>query len=602
MEENTNIHEEEALDKSYDSRLMRRLLSYLKPYRYQVALAVLILFLAMVLQLAGPFLTKIGIDRYIANKDFAGLNLICLMFVAILLIEFVVGVVETYVINWIGQKAMFDMRSQLFSHLQSLPVSFFDKNPVGRLVTRVTNDVQSLNEMLSSGAVAIFGDVFKLVGIVIVLLLFNWKLALVTFSVLPLLFGATFLFRKLIRDNYRLIRVRIARINSFLQENITGMSVVQIFNREKKNFDIFEKLNRDHMEAFLKTVFNYAWFYPAVNLISAIAIALIIWYGGGRILAGALTFGALVAFIQYAEMFFRPIMDLSEKYNIMQSAMAASERIFALLDVPPETNLQAAVRPLRPLAKARGEIEFRNVWFAYKGDDFVLKNVSFRIKPGEKIAFVGATGAGKTSIMNVLLLFYDIQRGEILFDGVNIRDLPPRDLRQHFAIVLQDVFIFDGTVAHNIKLGNSNISDERMQQAARDVHADFFIQKLPEKYEQPVQERGRSLSVGQRQLLAFARALAFDPAVLILDEATSSVDTETEILIQQALERLMQNRTSLVVAHRLSTIQNSDRIIVLHKGEIREVGSHRELLAKEGIYYKLYQLQYASQETKQKAA
>lgn len=599
MDENVNINEEEALDKSYDSRLMRRLLAYLKPYRTQVVFAVAILFLAMLLQLAGPFLTKIGIDRYIAKKDLAGLNFVCLTFVAILIIEFVVGVVETYVINLIGQKAMFDMRSQLFAHLQSLPISFFDKNPVGRLVTRVTNDVQSLNEMLSSGAVAIFGDVFKLIGIVIVLLTFNWKLALVTFSVLPLLFGLSFLFQKLIRENYRLIRVRIARINSFLQENFTGMSVVQIFNREKKSFATFDGLNRDHRDAYLKTVLYYAWFYPAVNLISAIAIALIIWYGGGRILAGALTFGALVAFIQYAEMFFRPIMELSEKYNIMQSAMAASERIFALLDVKPEVGLQTGTQPLQ---KARGEIEFRNVWFAYKGEDFVLKNVSFRVKPGEKIAFVGATGAGKTSITNVLLRFYEFQRGEILFDGVNIQDINPLELRRHFAIVLQEVFIFDGTVAHNIKLGNPNITDERVQQAARDVNADYFVQKLPEKYSQEVQERGRSLSVGQRQLLAFARALAFDPAVLILDEATSSVDTETEILIQQALERLMENRTSLVVAHRLSTIQNADRIIVLHKGEIREEGTHQELLAKAGIYYKLYQLQYASQEREQKAA
>jgi ATP-binding cassette subfamily B protein len=353
------------------------------------------------------------------------------------------------------------------------------------------------------------------------------------------------------------------------------------------------------MAAYLKTVLYYAWFYPAVNLISAIAIALIIWYGGGRILAGTVTFGALVAFIQYAEMFFRPIMELSEKYNIMQSAMAASERIFALFDTPHEVGLETASRQL---PKARGEIEFRNVWFAYKGDAHVLKNVSFRVQPGEKIAFVGATGAGKTSIMNVLLRFYEFQRGEVLFDGMNIRDINPLELRRHFAIVLQDVFIFDGTVAHNIKLGNHEITEEKMLQAARDVHADAFIQKLTEKYEQAVQERGRSLSVGQRQLLAFARALAFDPAVLILDEATSSVDTETEILIQQALERLMQNRTSLVVAHRLSTIQNADRIVVLHKGEIREQGSHQELLAREGIYYKLYQLQYAAQERKQQAA
>lgn len=596
-----DIHEEDVLDKSYDRRLMIRLLSYLKPFKFQVGAAVFILFAAMLLQLAGPFLTKIGIDNYIAKKDFAGLNLICLLFVAILLIEFVVGVIEAYVISWIGQKAMLGMRSQLFAHIQTLPISFFDKNPVGRLVTRLTTDVESLNEMLSSGAVAIFGDIFKLVGIVIVLLLFNWKLALVTFSVLPLLFLATFWFQKMVRATYRLIRVRIARINAFLQENITGVAVVQMFNRENTNFKQFDQLNRDHRDAYLQTVFYYAIFYPAVNLISAIALALIIWYGGGRILAGTLTFGALVAFIQYAEMFFRPIMDLSEKYNIMQSAMASSERLFNLLDTKPEVGYQIQDNS-RPLPSARGEIEFRNVWFAYKNEDFVLKNISFHVRPGERVAFVGATGAGKTSIMNLLLRFYEINRGEILFDGINIKEIHPLELRRHFSVVLQDVFIFDGTVAFNINLGNPQIAEARVQQAARDVLADTFIQKMPEKFQQPVQERGRSLSVGQRQLLAFARALAFDPAVLILDEATSSVDTETEVLIQKALERLMENRTSLVVAHRLSTIQNADRIIVLHKGEIREVGTHHELLAKEGIYYKLYQLQYAYQEKKQEAA
>ena len=596
-----NIHEEDVLDKSYDRRLMMRLLSYLKPFKFQVAVAVLILFAAMLLQLAGPFLTKIGIDNYIAQKDFAGLNLICLFFVAILIIEFVVGVIEAYLISWIGQKAMLGVRSQLFSHIQTLPISFFDKNPVGRLVTRVTTDVESLNEMLSSGAVAIFGDIFKLVGIVIVLLVFTWKLALVTFSVLPLLFIATFWFQKMVRATYRLIRVRIARINAFLQENITGMAVVQMFNRENTNFNQFDQLNRDHRDAYLQTVFYYAIFYPTVNLVSAIALALIIWYGGGRIIAGALTFGALVAFIQYAEMFFRPIMDLSEKYNIMQSAMASSERLFNLLDTKPEVGYHTQDKR-KPLPSARGEIEFRNVWFAYKNEQYVLKNISFHVKPGERVAFVGATGAGKTSIMNLLLRFYEINRGEILFDGVNIKGIHPLELRRHFSVVLQDVFIFDGSVAFNINLGNPQISEERVQQAAQDVLASTFIQKMPEKFQQPVQERGRTLSVGQRQLLAFARALAFDPAVLILDEATSSVDTETEVLIQKALERLMQNRTSLVVAHRLSTIQNADRIVVLHKGEIREVGTHHELLTKAGIYYKLYQLQYAYQEKKQEAA
>ncbi|MFQ5753820.1 MAG: ABC transporter ATP-binding protein, partial [bacterium] len=549
---NHSMHEEEVLGKSYDSRLMMRLLSYLQPFKYIVALAVLILFLASLMQLAGPFLTKIGIDNYIATRDVKGLNFICLIFLAVLVLEFALQFLQTYLIHWIGQKAMYNMRSQLFSHIQKLTVSFFDRNPVGRLVTRVTTDVESLHQMLSSGVVAIFGDIFKLAGIVIVLLAFNWKLALITFSVLPFLFYATFLFKKLVRATFRLIRVRIARINAFLQENITGMAVVQIFNREKKNFDKFDQLNQDHLHAYLKTILYFALFYPAVRIISALAIALIVWYGGGRIIQGALTFGALVAFIQYAEMFFRPIMDLSEKYNIMQSAMASSERIFGLLDKEPEYS--ATITPEKRAA-IRGEIEFRDVWFAYKEDEYVLKDISFHIKPGEKVAFVGATGAGKTSIMNLLLRFYEVNSGEILLDGVNIKEMNPHELRSHFSMVLQDVFIFDGTVANNIRLANQGISDEELYQAARDVHADDFIKKLPQKYNQPVQERGRSLSVGQRQLLAFARALAFDPAVLILDEATSSVDTETELLIQDALQRLMQNRTSLVVAHRLSTVQ-----------------------------------------------
>ena len=590
--------EEEVLGKAYDSRLMRRLLAYLKPYRWYVVLAVAILLLASLAQIAGPFLTKIAIDRYVVTGDLDGLVRICAVFLAVLLVAFFMDFGQTYLINWIGQKVMYDLRTRLFAHMQTLPVSFFDRNPVGRLVTRVTNDVESLHQMLSSGVVAIFGDVFKLVGIVAVLLVVNWKLALVTFSVLPLLFYTTFVFKKLVRAAYRQIRLRIARINAFLQENITGMAVVQIFNRERTNFKTFDRLNRDHLDAFLKTILYYSVFYPAVRLISALAIALIVWYGGGRILQGALTFGALVAFIQYAEMFFRPIMDLSEKYNIMQSAMAASERIFWLMDSPAEPGLDLPKTGRR----VRGAIEFKNVWFAYKGEEYVLRDVSFKVRPGEKVAFVGATGAGKTSIMNVLLRFYEINRGQILLDGVDIREMNPRELRSHFGMVLQDVFLFDGTVKDNIRLGNDAITEARLQQAAADVHADGFIQKLPRRYDQPVQERGRSLSVGQRQLLAFARALAFDPAILILDEATSSVDTETEMLIQDALMRLMQNRTSLVVAHRLSTVQNADRIIVLHKGKIREEGTHQQLLALEGLYYQLYQLQYAQQERETRAA
>ncbi|MCG8603393.1 ABC transporter ATP-binding protein/permease [bacterium] len=578
---------------------MKRLLAFLKPYKIHVALAVVVLLLTSLAQIAGPLLVKIGIDNYIDAGDASGLNLICLIFFVVLIIDFMVQFSQTYLIQWIGQKVMYDLRRDVFSHVQKLPITFFDKNPVGRIVTRVTTDIQSLHEMLSSGVVAIFGDIFKLLGIVVVLLVVNWKMGLITFSVLPFLFYATFLFKRVVRGTFRLIRVRIARINAFLQENISGIAVVQLFNREEKNFQKFDKLNKDHLEAFLQTVFYFALFYPSVRLISSVAIALILWYGGGRIIEGTLTFGALVAFIQYAEMFFRPIMDLSEKYSIMQSAMASSERIFALLDQDVEVGYAIAGSQMPAV---RGEIEFRNIWFAYKNDDYVLKEISFHVKPGEKIAFVGATGSGKTSIMNLLLRFYEIERGEIFLDGVNIKEIEPSELRSHFSMVLQDVFIFDGTVAENIRLGNKYITDEQLYQAAKEVHADHFIQNLSKQYDQPVQERGRSLSVGQRQLLAFARALAFDPSVLILDEATSSVDTETELLIQDALERLMRHRTSLVVAHRLSTIHNSDRIIVLHKGEIREEGTHQELLAKEGIYYKLYQLQYAYQEKGQQAA
>ncbi len=592
--------EEETLGKAYDRQLIRRLLPFIRPYLPRVLLAVLALLAASILQLLGPKLTQVGIDQYIQNNDLPGLKIIIFYYMLVLFGLFISRFAQMYLMEWIGQHIMFDLRRAVFGHLQHLPLSFFNRNPVGRLMTRVTTDVEALNEMFTSGLVAFFGDILTLSGIIFILFYMHWQLALVTISVIPLLFIVSLLFKQKVRNAFRQIRTRIARINAFLQENISGMAVVQLFNREKKNFDRFEKLNRDHLDAFIRTIFYFAVFYPTVSFIGAFATALIIFYGGLKIMAGTLTFGGLVAFIQYAFMFFRPISDLSEKYNIMQSAMASSERIFKLLDEKTEMDV---IRPrIRIQGRVRGEIEFRNVWFAYNDEDWVLKDISFQIAPGEKIAIVGATGSGKTTLINLLAGFYPVQQGEIRLDGHNIRDYSLFDLRRQMAIVLQDVFLFAGSIAENIRLGNEAIDDERLRRAAADVNALPFIERLPEGFDTPVKERGASLSVGQRQLLAFARALAFDPAILILDEATSNVDTETEILIQQALERLMRNRTSIIIAHRLSTIQNVDRIIVLHKGEIREIGTHAELLSLNGIYHRLYQLQFARQEREKKLA
>ncbi len=592
--------EEETLGKAYDRQLIRRLLPFIRPYLPRVLFAVLALLAASILQLLGPKLTQVGIDQYIHNHDLPGLKIIIVYYMLVLLGLFISRFAQMYLMEWIGQHIMFDLRRAVFGHLQHLPLSFFNRNPVGRLMTRVTTDVEALNEMFTSGLVAFFGDILTLSGIIFILFYMHWQLALVTISVIPLLFIVSLLFKQKVRNAFRQIRTRIARINAFLQENISGMAVVQLFNREKKNFDRFEKLNRDHLDAFIRTIFYFAVFYPTVSFIGAFATALIIFYGGLKIMAGTLTFGGLVAFIQYAFMFFRPISDLSEKYNIMQSAMASSERIFKLLDEKTEMDL---IRPrIHIQGRVRGEIEFRNVWFAYNDEDWVLKDISFQIAPGEKIAIVGATGSGKTTMINLLAGFYPVQKGEIRLDGHNIRDYSLSDLRRQMAIVLQDVFLFAGSIAENIRLGNEAIDDERLRRAAADVNALPFIERLPEGFDTPVKERGASLSVGQRQLLAFARALAFDPAILILDEATSNVDTETEILIQQALERLMRNRTSIIIAHRLSTIQNVDRIIVLHKGEIREIGTHAELLSLNGIYHRLYQLQFARQEREKKLA
>ena len=468
-------------------------------------------------------------------------------------------------------------------------MQYYDHNPVGRLMTRLTTDVDALNEMFTAGVISIFGDVAMIFYIVIFMFEVNWQLALVSFSILPLLAALTTWFRLGARSSFRAVRVRIARINAFLQEHITGMPVVQLLNREAKEMRQFEQINNAHRQANIDTIFYYAVFYPAVEIVGALGIALIIWYGGGQVVRGVATIGTLVAFIQLARNFYEPISDISEKYNILQAAMASSERIFKLLDDP--VTIQSPDRPVRP-GQARGRIEFRNVWFAYKGEDWILKDVSFIAEPGERVAFVGHTGAGKTTITNLLLRFYDIQRGQIFLDDVDIREMDLEELRANFSIVLQDVFLFSGDIASNIRLGNTRITDERLRHAAREVHAAPFIERLPEGYQAELRERGAGLSVGQKQLISFARALAFDPRVLILDEATSSIDTETEILIRDAVERLMEGRTSLVIAHRLSTIQSVDKIIVMHKGEIREVGRHQDLLAERGLYWRLYQLQF----------
>ncbi len=585
-----NYHqEEEIVGKAYDARLMRRLLKYLAPYKLYVVISIILLLLISALQLVGPYLTKIAIDRYIDTQNIPGLSRIALIFMAVLVLTFFLRYLQIYVMQFVGQKVMLDMRMKLFSHLQEMSLSFFDKNPVGRLITRLTNDVEVLNEMLTSGVIAIFGDIFSLIGIVIVMLWLDYKLALVSFAILPLLIFATVFFRQKMRKSYRSIRTRLARINAFLQESIVGISIIQIFNREKKNFGRFKGLNRHYLEACLQSIFYHAIFHPLVEVIGSVAIALIVWYGGGQILKGVLTFGALVAFIQYVQRFYDPIRDLSEKYTIMQSAMASSERIFKLLDT--EVQVKDPELPLS-IDRIQGKIEFKDVCFAYNDKEDVLCDISFCVQPGEKVAIVGATGAGKTSIINLLARFYDPQKGTILLDGRDIRDFGQKELRRYLGIVQQDIFLFSGTIEDNIKLGENKINLEQVKKCARYVNADRFIKKLPHGYQEEVHERGTLLSVGQKQLLSFARVLVFDPQILILDEATSSIDTETEMLIQDALAKLLQHKTSIVIAHRLSTIKDVDRIIVMHRGRIRESGTHQELIRKKGIYYRLHQMQY----------
>lgn len=603
-------HEEENLGKAYDARLMRRLLEYLRPYRWRVVAAIAVLLGSAAVELVIPWVTGLAIDRAIPARDVAMLWRLGAAMVAAILVNFVLEATQTLLTTTLGQRVMYDLRKQIFAHLQRLSLSFYDRTPLGRLMTRVTSDVEVLNELFSSGVVAVFGDVFTLVFIAVFMFAVDWQLALVTFAVIPLVFVAAAVFRSRIRDAYRDLRIRLARINAFLQEHISGMSVVQLFGRERDKAARFRTITDEHLEAHLRSVTYYALFFPVIEVLTAISLASAIAYGGMRILGGTATVGVLTAFIMYARRFYRPIQDLSEKYNMLQDAMASSERIFRLLDTPAaegaEENRGGGEQRI-----TRGEIEFRDVWFAYlttDGEvasrapasetsaaqfDWVLRGVSFKAQPGERVAVVGHTGAGKTTLIGLLMRFYEPQRGEIFIDGIPLRDIPLPALRARISLVLQDIFIFSQSVEYNIRLGQTAIPDARVRAAAERVGADAFINRLPHGYETPLGERGLSLSVGERQLLSFARALAFDPLILILDEATSSVDSALEARIEAALDALMRGRTSLVIAHRLSTIQHADRILVMHHGVIAESGTHPQLLAAGGLYSRLYELQFA---------
>jgi ATP-binding cassette, subfamily B, multidrug efflux pump len=604
------FHEEEILGKAYDGRLMGRLLHYLRPYWFVATAALVAILFYGVLQAAPPYLLKVEVDRYLdpsgrqqippflarflSNDPLTGVLQIALaFFLPTVVLTFFLEFAQSFAMQWVGQKVMYDLRKEVFGHLQRLQLSFYDHNPVGRLVTRVTTDVDVLNDLFASGVVAIFGDFFTLFSIMVVMLELNWKLALLTFCVLPIIVLITLSFRRAVRESYRRIRVAIARINAYLQEHLTGMTVLQLFNRESRSFEEFENINHAHMDAYKDAILAYGLFYPAVEFVGVLAAAIILYRGGVMTLNGAVTIGTAIAFIQYSQRFFRPIQDLSDKYNILQAAMASAERIFKLLDTP--VTIEDALKPAA-LVNPQGRVEFRQVSFAYTGDQRVLEDVSFTLEPGETLAIVGHTGAGKTTLTSLLLRFYDVQEGQVLFDGVDIRNLSLSDLRKNFGMVLQDPFLFSGTLASNIRLGTDGIDDGQLREAARKVNILEFIESLPGGFDEPVRERGSTLSVGQKQLLSFARALAHNPKILILDEATSSVDPETEYLIRDALRRMLENRTALVIAHRLSTIQNASKIVVMHKGRVREVGTHQELLQKRGIYFKLYQLQYKDQE------
>ncbi len=584
------FHEEEAIGKTYDAGVARRLLKYLRPYIWWLVPALVLTLLANGLGVVQPKFVQYAIDEGILKSNTSILVWIALAFFGAKLLQFVTSYVQTVLLESVGQRVMYDLRAELYAKLQRQEVAYFDRNPVGRIMTRLTSDVDALNELFTSGVIDVLGDLVMIAAIVAVMLWMDWKLTLITLITVPLLFAATTWFRKHARRGYDAVRTKLARINSFLQEHLSGAQTVQIFNRERKSSAQFHDINNDHRRAHLDTIFYYSVFFPLVDIIGAIGVALIVWYGGYRTMQSALSIGALVAFIQYSQQLFQPIRDLSDKYNVFQAALVASLRIFRTLDLP-----VAVTSPEQPTKTGRavGRIEFEHVWFAYKDEDWVLKDVSFTVEPGETVALVGHTGSGKTTITNLLMRFYDVQRGRVLLDGVDVREWDMKSLRENFAVVLQDVFLFSGTVEGNIRLGREDVTAERVRWAAREVNAERFIERLPESYAAEVRERGAGLSVGQKQLISFARALAFDPALLILDEATSSIDTETEQLIQQAVERVLRDRTSLVIAHRLSTVQRADRILVLHHGELREHGTHQQLLTARGLYWRLYKLQYA---------
>jgi len=598
------FHEEEAIGKTYDFQVARRLLKYLNPYvRFLVPALVLTLALNL-LGVLQPKFTQYAIDWHILPHKLDGLGLLVALYFGAQLFRFIFSYFQSILLNSVGQYVMFDIRRELYDKLQHQEIAYYDRNPVGRIMTRLTTDVDALNELFTQGVTDLLGDLVMIVAIVSMMLWMDVKLTLMTLLTVPMLFAATTWFRRGARKGYDMVRTRIARINAFLQEHFAGAQTVQIFNAEAKSLRKFDEINDDHRRANIDTIFYYAVFFPLVDFIGAVGIALIIWYGGYRVMQNTpghtvLTLGALVAFIQYSGFLFQPIRDISDKYNVLQAAVVASHRIFRTLDLP-----IAILNPAKALkeSRARGRIEFENVWFAYNDENWVLKDVSFTVEPGQSIALVGHTGSGKTTITNLLMRFYDIQRGRILLDGIDLRDWALKALRENFAVVLQEVFLFSGTIAGNIRLGRDDIPEERVEWAAKEVHADRFIERLKETYRAEVKERGAGLSVGQKQLISFARALAFDPALLILDEATSSIDTETEQLIQRAIERVMRDRTSIVVAHRLSTVQNADRIIVLHHGEVREQGTHQELLVQRGLYWKLYRLQYADGSTNEREA